>query len=131
MCIATLKRHRPCSLVLLRIALGAIFLVHGYMKWSNFDELPTLMKILAIAEPLGGVAMLLGMLTRWAALGLAIIMIGAIWTKVTGSAGLSGFAGKGGWEFDAIILAATFVLMTHGPGKWALDIWTRWEKSEK
>lgn len=126
---AKLAKHRPCSLILLRIVIGAIFLTHGYMKWSSFETATPLFKILAIAEPLGGIAVMIGMLTRWAAAGLAVIMLGAMYTKI-GNVGVLGFAGKGGWEFDAIIFAGTMVLLMHGPGKWALDVWARWEKKE-
>ncbi|MBI4428791.1 MAG: DoxX family protein [Ignavibacteriales bacterium] len=60
-------------------------------KWSMWgmeasDQMPssmlTIMKILSIAEPLGGLAMILGFLTPLAAVGLSIVMLGAINMKI-------------------------------------------------
>lgn len=111
-----LERNKDWSILLLRIVIAAIFLAHGYMKWANFDGLPTLMKILAVAEPIGGLALLIGLLTRWAATGLLVIMVGAIYTKVSGAAPFAG-----GWAYDAIIGAGCVMIMTLGAGKIALD----------
>src|SRR3989338_4074645 len=128
MCFKALQKNKDVSILLLRVVIGAIFILHGYMKWSNFDGTFTVMNILAIAEPLGGVAILIGALTRWAALGLAIIMLGAMQMKI-GNVGIAGFAGKGGLEFDAIIFAACVMVMTMGSGKWAVDAWMKWDKA--
>ena len=128
MCFKTLQKNKDCSILLLRIVIAAIFLLHGSMKWANFDGTLSVMNILAIAEPLGGVAILIGLLSRWAALGLAIIMIGAMQMKI-GNVGITGFAGKGGWEFDAIIFAACVMIMTMGAGKYAIDAWMKWDKA--
>lgn len=117
------------ALFFLRIVVGVIFIYHGYAKlglWSAAPEgmpagMMIVMKILSIAEPLGGIALLLGLLTCWASLGLSIIMVGAIVMKMT-VMGI-GFAGMQvtGWEFDLMILAGTIALMAFGPGCWALD----------
>ncbi|NOS67878.1 MAG: DoxX family protein [Candidatus Peribacteraceae bacterium] len=128
MCFKTLQKNKDCSLLLLRLVIGAIFLAHGHMKWSNFDGTLTVMNILAIAEPLGGVAMIVGLLTRWAGLGLVVIMLGAIQMKFSGG-GLVSFATGGKWEFDLLILAACVMVMTMGPGKYALDVWAKWDKA--
>jgi putative oxidoreductase len=124
----SMERRKDCALLLLRLAIAGAFLAHGYMKWTNFDTLPTIMKILAIAEPLGGAALILGALSRWAALGLIIIMLGAIYTKMF-SMGV-GYAegGKMGWEFDALLLAANYMILSVGAGKYSLDSWIGWEK---
>jgi uncharacterized membrane protein YphA (DoxX/SURF4 family) len=76
---------------------------------------------LAVAwgELLGGIALLLGLLTRVAAFGLAIIQIGAIAT-VTGFRGFS-LAGGGGYEYNLALLAMCFALVLMGPGMIAVD----------
>ena len=127
MCFKFLQKNYPMSILLLRIVIGCIFLTHGYMKWQGFETATPLFKILAIAEPLGGVAMLTGLLTRWAALGLSVIMLGAMWMKI-GGVGFMGFAGKGGWEFEALIFAACVMMMTMGAGKYSMDAKTGWDK---
>lgn len=127
MCFRALQKNKDWSLLLLRVVVAAIFLSHGYAKWSAFDGTLTVMNILAIAEPLGGIAVLAGLLTRWAGLGLAIIMLGAMQMKI-GNVGIAGFAGNGGWEFDAIIFAGCVMIMTMGAGKYSLDAKMGWDK---
>ncbi len=117
---------RDWALLILRLSIGAIFLYHGWMKWPLGDSM--LFNILAIAEPLGGAAMILGVLTRWAGLGLAIIMLGAMYMKMTGfgqgAFDLFGtFAGSrgAGWEFDLMIFAGCIVTMAFGAGSLSVD----------
>src|SRR5438270_14022231 len=90
---------RTFAPLLLRVALAAVFIYHGLDKvradndyglnWAQAmkeDAPPMLIKarplqlIVAWGELLGGVAVALGILTRIAALGLLIIMSGAIFT---------------------------------------------------
>lgn len=128
MCFKTLQKNKDVSILLLRLAIAGVFLAHGYMKFQSFESLPALMKLLAVVEPLGGAAMLIGLLTRWAGLGLAIIMLGAIYTKITGMG--VGFTGPGaGWEFDLLILMSCIMMMTMGAGKYSLDAKTGWDKA--
>ena len=122
-----LHRHADWALLILRLVVGAIFLYHGYAKWGM--ETPnTIMSILKFAEPLAGIALILGVLTQLAALGLAIIMAGAIYMKATGFgssaldlAGTFAPQGSTGWEFDLVLLASAIVLLFMGAGKFSLD----------
>ena len=116
------------ALLALRIAVGVIFLVHGIQKQAMWKMQPSaqlpapmikLLRFLSIVEPLGGLAMLAGFLTRPAAIGLAIIMVGAINLKARKMH--KGFTGDGGWELDFIILAANVALLLAGAGAWSLD----------
>jgi putative oxidoreductase len=123
------KLASDVGLLLLRLAVAAIFLFHGTQKWALWGDagaqipaqMVIIMKILSIAEPLGALALILGIFTRWAGLGLSIIMLGAIWFKI--AVFKQGFAGVGGtgWEFDLILLAASACLMLTGGGAIALD----------
>lgn len=124
----SLQKNKDTVVLLLRLVVGMIFLVHGYMKFVSFENLPMTMQILAIAEPLGGIAIIAGVLTRWAGVGLGIIMLGAIYTKMS-NVGLMGFAGQGGWEFDLLILMSCIVVMTMGPGKYSMDVKAGWDKA--
>ncbi len=116
------------ELLVLRIAMGVIFLWHGYKKipmWKMqpSDQMPanmlSIMKILAIAESLGGAAILIGFLTRLASIGIGIIMLGAIYFKT--SKWKRKFDGDGGWEFDLILLAAAITLVIAGAGSFSID----------
>lgn len=116
------------ALVALRVGLGVIFLVHGTQKWAMWKMQPSaqlppgllsILRLLSIVEPLGGVAVLVGFLTQPAAAGLAVIMLGAIRFKAVQMR--KGFTGDGGWEFDFILLAATVALLLTGAGGLSVD----------
>lgn len=116
-----LNQYQDWALLILRVVIAAIFVYHGYLKWPVGAGTPAIMMILAIAEPLGGLALLLGVLSRWAALGLSIIMLGAIYTKMT-TWGISFAASQAtGWEFDLMILAGCIVVLAFGAGAIAID----------
>ena len=125
-----LHRHLDWGLLLLRCVVGIIFIYHGSMKWGMWTSVPPTMspvmvdifRLLSVVEPLGGIALIAGFLTQYAALGLAIIMLGAIHAKFS-SMGLAGFGGsKGaGWEFDLLLLAGNVVLLLTGGGKYAIE----------
>lgn len=125
----SLSKYNDVGNLVLRLVIAAIFLYHGYQKLGLWGATPegmaggqlVIMKILSIAEPVGAVALILGMLTRWASLGLSIIMIGAIYTKtVTWHMGFATAQGPG-WEFDLMILAGTVALAFWGAGRWSVD----------
>lgn len=124
-----LKQYADIGHLVLRLAVASIFFYHGYQKFGLWGATPEgmaagqvmLMKFLSIAEPLGALALLLGVFTRLASLGLALIMIGAIYMKaMTWGVGFATPQGPG-WEFDLIILAACIALIFDGAGKYSLD----------
>ncbi|PJE76117.1 hypothetical protein COV04_01135 [Candidatus Uhrbacteria bacterium CG10_big_fil_rev_8_21_14_0_10_48_11] len=125
----TLSVYGALALLCLRIALGVIFIVHGKAKWGMWKMQPSeqmpagmlvKMKILAITETLGGIAVLFGFLTQLAALGLALIMLGAMDFKIR-TMKRHFVDSAGGWEFDLILLAASLALVLLGSGAWAID----------
>lgn len=118
------------GLLALRLAIGAIFWVHGTQKKAMWKMAPSeqmpakmlsTMKILSVAEPLGALAMFAGFLTRPAAAGLGIIMIGAINLKKNKWKMPFTSMDKLGWEFDLIILAGCVTLFFMGGGSWSVD----------
>lgn len=123
---SSLNRHGDWGLLVLRLAIGAVFVYHGMMKWQ-MDGLSPIMTILKFAEPIGGVALILGVLTQLASLGFIIIMLGAIYMKMSGFGQqpldvFGSFGGQGGWEFDLVILAGCVVLFLMGAGKTSVDM---------
>ncbi|MCS6783616.1 MAG: DoxX family protein [Candidatus Caldarchaeum sp.] len=140
------------AVLFLRVVLGFIMLVHGFPKIGGpvRPQMRNAMKgvgvpgplfdLVAVLEVVGGIALILGLLTRVAALLFAVQMVGTIvlyLTKlgtsvpppemlqqmVAGSRRvLRGFiAGVGGWEFDLLILGAAVVLLTTGAGPYSVD----------
>jgi uncharacterized membrane protein YphA (DoxX/SURF4 family) len=73
----------------------------------------------AWGELLGGVALLLGVMTRLAALGILIIQVGAVVT-VTWAYGFS-FSQGGGWGYNLAILGMCLALMCLGSGALSLS----------
>lgn len=121
-----LHGHRHAALLLLRAAIGAVFLYHGSMKFgfltgeASMDGfLGIVFPILAVVEPLCGILLILGAFTEIAATALAVIMIGAMYMKITG--------GKtfGEWELDLLLFAANAALLTVGAGNLSVDAWRR------
>jgi uncharacterized membrane protein YphA (DoxX/SURF4 family) len=76
-------------------------------------------------ELLGGAALILGLLTRLAALGLLVIQLGAIYF-VTSPLGLSPAQGVG-YEFNLCLVAMCLALVILGGGGWSVDhcLWGR------
>jgi putative oxidoreductase len=105
----------------IRAAIGVVFIVQGSGKFSaGFAStlgnigLPAEMQIpIALAEVIGGILLIVGVLSRLSASVLAIIMLGAIFVVK----GASNLTGNGGYVLDLIILAGVLVVITAGPGR--------------
>jgi putative oxidoreductase len=83
---------------------------------------------LAFTELIGGLCLVIGLMTRYAALSLGFIMVVAA-VKVHGPNGFS--IQEGGMEYNLVLLAGCLALLVQGAGKWALDEKAAsWLKSE-
>jgi putative oxidoreductase len=124
------RRQLGVGLLVLRLALGAVFLVHGGQKlmmgpgamagmFANMGApAPSLTGPLAmVVEPLAGAALVLGVLTRLAALGVAVDMLGALLIVHVGN----GFFVPRGIEFPMMLFASAVALMLVGAGPFSLD----------
>ena len=125
-----LDSFRPIGLLLLRIALGVIFLSHGYPKLAHlrggaqmqsfFVEhgLPGyFLYISGVLETFGGGLLLLGLFTRAVALLLGLEMCMAIWKVHSGH----GYLAVHDYEFPLTLATACFALATIGAGLFSLD----------
>lgn len=133
--LASLFQFGDWGLLALRIAVGVIFLYHGVKKFGMWKMAPSpqmpigmlwIMRFLSVAEPIGGLAVLLGFMAQSAAIGLGIIMLGAIWLKIKKWGIPFSASDKGGWEFDFIILAACVAILFLGAGSWSIDKFIFW-----
>lgn len=124
----SLNSLQPLGLLALRIALGVIFLTHGYPKLAHLGAgmqgffvqhgLPGYFVYISGAlEVFGGALLVLGLFTRPAALLLAIEMGVAIW-KVHS---LKGYLAVHEYEYPLTLLTACFALATVGAGTFSLD----------
>src|SRR5262245_8637707 len=122
MCVLKTRLLSDFAPLILRIVLGAIFIVHGSMKFTQMARtehffarlgipLPGVAApTIALLEVLGGIALILGLGSRIFALLLAIEMIVAIAIDKVHT----GFVG--GWEFELVLLAGLLALVFGGPG---------------
>jgi putative oxidoreductase len=123
-------RHGGYALLLLRLVVGIVFVAHGYPLWSRLGSLTVYLRslgipapslfapVLAFVETFGGVAMILGVLTRYAGLALAATMTVStllVKTKVGLIASMNQ-PGPPGAELDLMLLAASLTIAALGPG---------------
>lgn len=125
------------GLLVLRLGLGWIFIFHGAQKLFGVfggpgmtpfaAGLSTMMPgflppmawayMAALGEFFGGVGVLLGLLTRAAALPLLVVM----WVAIAHVHGKGGFNTQGGYEYNVALIAMAATLLVSGPGLLSLD----------
>ena len=124
-------RQINAGLLVLRVILGIVFIMHGGQKLfvyglegvaggfaqSGIPLVGVIAPLVTAVELLGGVALLIGLLTRFAALGIAATMLGAI-IFVHAAAG---FFAPTGYEFVLSLLAMASTLAITGAGAYSLD----------
>lgn len=123
-------RTAPYAALLLRVSMGLLFVAHGAIKLLLFTPagtaayfeslgLPAILAYAVIAaELVGGAALVLGVLTRWVALALVPILLGA--TVVHAGGGFTFSNPGGGWEFPVFWAATLVVLALLGDGAYSL-----------
>ena len=128
----TLAADRPAvdiSLLLLRIIVGVIFAAHGAQKlfgaFGGSGLADTVAKmgggpipyLVTIGEFFGGVGLIIGILTRFSAASLIVIMIGAI-AMVHGKNGF--FSSAGGFEYNLALIGLLLPILLCGAGRFSI-----------
>ena len=121
---ATLKENTLHDITYwgIRASIGAIFIVHslkkfdpGWQEWLISIDIPPGMQLpIALAEFIGGVFLIAGVLTRITGVVFSVILLGAIF-HIRWENGF--FVSKGGWEWDLVMLAAMLAVIVTGPGR--------------
>src|SRR5688572_13822578 len=125
------RNTAPYGALLLRLSLGTMFLAHslylklvvftlpGTVKFFESLGLPAFATHLTIGvEAIGGLMLLAGYRTRYAAAALVPVLLGATWAHWS-NGWLFTNAG-GGWEYPLFLAAATVVQALVGDGAYAL-----------
>lgn len=122
-----LSRFTDLALLLLRLMVGLVFVTSGSTHLKNPETrsrsigMPKGFTIfLGIAELAGGLGVAAGVLTRLAAFGLILIMLGAIYKKIF--AWHTGFWGEtsGGWHYDLLFVLMNLVIACTDGGHYVL-----------
>lgn len=124
------QRTAPYAATLLRVSLGVMYVAHSLILkhfvytlpgTAQFFESLGLPAALAYAtfwaELIGGVLLIAGLGSRWIALGLIPILVGATWTHAGNGWVFS--AANGGWEYPVFLIAASLAVALLGEGRYA------------
>lgn len=115
------------ALLLMRLMVALIF---GTSGWSHVSDPVERSKsigmskgvtiFLGVAEIAGALGVAFGVLTAWAALGLSLVMLGAIYKKAF--EWKTGFWGKGsqGWHYDLMLILMNLVIAASRGGRFTL-----------
>jgi putative oxidoreductase len=128
------------SLTVLRLVLGVVFFAHGAQKllgwfggygfhatiaFFGHSGMPAPVAFLVICtEFFGGIGLIVGLLTRIAALGIGVEMIGAIFLVHLPNGFFMNWNGnqKGeGFEYHLLTIAVAATLLLRGAGKFSVD----------
>jgi len=138
---ALLRTDDAWSSLVLRVVLGVVMFPHGAQKlfgwfggygfsgtmgaFTGQMHIPAVVAFLVImAESVGAVMLVVGAVTRFAAFGIACVMVGAIWLVHLPNGFFMNWSGKQageGYEYHLLMLAMSVALMIAGGGKWSVD----------
>ena len=116
--------------LMLRLGLGGMYLSHGLIKLFVFTPAGTagffaslgypafLAYLVMVAEIGGGVLLVAGVFTRWVALALIPVLLGAL--QVHFASGFLFSSQGGGWEYPAFLVVASLSLALLGNGAYSL-----------
>lgn len=115
------------GLLLLRVMAGAIYADSGYddlkhpeARAKSIGQSRGFTILLAAAELAGGIGLILGVLQQLAAIGLILIMLGAVAKKIF--AWKTGFWGKDGlgWYYESTLIAILLVILFTDGGRFVV-----------
>jgi putative oxidoreductase len=115
------------SLLIVRVVAGVIFMAHGAQKLfgafggggleKTVEMMGPLGYLVTIGEFFGGLGLIIGLLTRFSAASLIVIMIGAI-AQVHGKNGF--FLSSGGFEYNLALIGLLAPTLIAGPGQYGI-----------
>jgi len=120
-----LTRFADVSLLLLRLMVALVFITSGWNHLKNPEERSKSIGMskgfaifLGVVEVLGSLGIAFGVFTQLGALGLILIMLGAIQKKIC--VWHIGFWASNGWNYDLMLIVMNLVIVFTSGGKYAL-----------
>ena len=122
-----LARFIDLGLFLMRLMIGLVFVTSGWSHLTKAEERSRSIGMskgftlfLGLAELAGGLGVAFGVLTQLAAIGLILVMLGAIYKKI--AEWHTGFWGEKsyGWHYELIFIIMNLVLTFTDGGRWVL-----------
>ena len=127
--LAVLSEFTDIALLLLRLMVGLIFFTSGWKHTTNpqarskdIETSVGFALFLGIAECAGALGVAFGVLTQFAAIGLILIMMGAIQKKIfKWHMSFWGPHGTDGWSYDTMMILMNLVIATTAGGRFVLE----------
>ena len=121
-----LTSRASLGLLALRVFAGIALMFHGWGKiqkpfgWMGPEApVPSVLQALAaLSEFGGGLALVLGLLTPLAMLGVLCTMAFAAFTHISRG---DPFVGRGSWELAGVYFTVAVMMLLTGPGRFSLD----------
>ena len=137
----TSLRQLNIGLVILRLVVGAIFIAHGGQKLfvygldgvaGAFNQMGVPFAglagpLVAFVEFFGGIALIIGLLTRLAAVGLLAVVLGALFLVHL----KAGFFMPNGYEFVLALAGSAVFFALSGAGTYSIDALIARNRSER
>ena len=119
-----LAQFADVALLLLRLMVGIVFITSGYKhlkdpeaRSKDIGMSKGFTIVLGAAELMGGLGVISGIFAQLAAIGLMLIMLGAIQKKIFAwHTGFWGKSGTNGWSYDTMLVVMNLVIVTTGGG---------------
>ena len=129
MTLPKLAAFTDIALLLLRLMIGIVFVTSGYnhlkdpaARSKDIGMSKGFTIFLGAAEFAGSLGVIAGVLAQLAAIGLILVMLGAIQKKIfTWHTGFWGKSGNNGWSYDTMLVVMNLVIVTTGGGNLALS----------
>jgi len=123
-----LTRFSDVALLLLRLMVGAVFITSGYKhlkdpeaRSKDIGMSMSFTVFLGAAELAGALGVISGVFAQLAAIGLILVMLGAIQKKIFAwHTGFWGKSGTNGWSYDTMLVVMNLVIVTTGGGNLSL-----------
>jgi putative oxidoreductase len=123
-----LANFTDLALLLLRLMVGIVFVTSGYnhlkdpeTRSKDIGMSKAFTIFLGAAELAGGLGVITGVLAQLAAIGLILLMFGAIQKKIfVWHSGFWGKSGTNGWSYEIMLIVMNLVIITTAGGNLVL-----------